>query len=58
MIVIHEEWLRIDIRGVVKNTWNILEMLNVIVSVKFQKAHVKHNYVFLDGLQIIVNEGI
>jgi hypothetical protein len=35
-----------------------LEMWHVIVSVKFQKAHVKQNYIFLDGLQITAKEGI
>lgn len=58
MIVIHKEWLMIDIRGVVRNTWNVLEMWHVIVTVKFQEAHVKQNYIFLDALQIIAKEGI
>jgi hypothetical protein len=33
-------------------------MWHVIVSVKFQETHVKQNYIFLGGLQIIAKEGI
>jgi hypothetical protein len=32
-------------------------MWHVIVSVKFQEAHVKQNYIFLDGLQIMQRKG-